>query len=44
MPRDGFSRKRGRADIDRHPMSVGWLMLRVVVHATKFSAAIQSYL
>ena len=43
MPRDGFSRKRGRADIDRHPMSVDWLTL-LVVHATKFSPAIQSYL
>ncbi len=43
MPRDGFSRKRGRADIDRHPMSVDWLTLLVVVHATKFSPAIQSY-
>jgi hypothetical protein len=44
MPRDGFSRKRGKADIDHHPMGLGWFALRVVMRATKFSPAIQSYL
>jgi uncharacterized membrane protein YcaP (DUF421 family) len=42
MPRDGFPCKRGKADIDRHPMGLDWFALRVVISATKFSPAIQS--